>query len=287
MDNARLYGDAQEANRAKDELLANLSHELRTPMTAILDGHLLQVADLEPDQVKLGLQTIRQSGEAQAKLIDDLLDVSRIVTGKLHLNPTAVRLSDIARGAIAAIHPASDAKRQHLEVDILAGDAMVLGDASRLQQVFWNLLSNAVKFTPPGGVVRVRLVGPDADNVVLTVQDTGEGIPRSFCRWYSNASVRPPRPLAGGPGWASDWPSQKSSSRCTAVRSPRAAGAAAAGRPSPSRCRGTRKSANPANSSAGRSARTRSSGRCACCSSRMTRPRGRSSRRCSAASARR
>jgi signal transduction histidine kinase/CheY-like chemotaxis protein len=182
VDNARLYSDAQEANRAKDEFLANLSHELRTPMTAILGwAHLLQVADLEPEQVKLGLQTIRQSGEAQAKLIDDLLDVSRIVTGKLHLNPTAVRLADIARGAIAAIQPAADAKRHNLEVDILAADAVVLGDASRLQQVFWNLLSNAVKFTPPGGVVRVRLdytpAGPDAENVVLTVEDTGEGMP--------------------------------------------------------------------------------------------------------------
>jgi signal transduction histidine kinase len=178
VDNARLYGSAQEANRAKDEFLANLSHELRTPMTAILGwAHLLQIGDLDPEQVHLGLQTIRQSGEAQAKLIDDLLDVSRIVTGKLHLNPTAVRLSDIANGAIAAIRPAADAKRQQLEVDIRAGDAVVLGDASRLQQVFWNLLSNAVKFTPPGGVVRVRLAYRDAENVVLTVEDTGEGIP--------------------------------------------------------------------------------------------------------------
>jgi signal transduction histidine kinase/CheY-like chemotaxis protein len=181
VDNARLYRDAQEANRAKDEFLANLSHELRTPMTAILGwAHLLQIAELDPEQVQLGLQTIRQSGEAQAKLIDDLLDVSRIVTGKLHLNPTAVRLSDIARGAIAAIRPAADAKRHQLEVDIRAGDAIVLGDASRLQQVFWNLLSNAVKFTPPGGIVRVRLAYHDAENVVLTVEDTGEGIPAEF-----------------------------------------------------------------------------------------------------------
>jgi PAS domain S-box-containing protein len=181
VDNARLYGNAQEANRAKDEFLANLSHELRTPMTAILGwAHLLQLGDLEPAQVSLGLQTIRQSGEAQAKLIDDLLDVSRIITGKLHLNPSPVRLSDIARGAIAAIRPAADAKRHRLEVDIGAADAMVLGDASRLQQVFWNLLSNAVKFTPPGGVVRVRLTDRDAGRVVLTVEDSGEGIPQAF-----------------------------------------------------------------------------------------------------------
>jgi PAS domain S-box-containing protein len=181
VDNARLYRSAQEANRAKDEFLANLSHELRTPMTAILGwAHLLQLGGLDSDQVNLGLQTIRQSGDAQAKLIDDLLDVSRIVTGKLHLNPTAVRLADIARGAIAAIRPAADAKRQRLEVDVPAADAVVLGDASRLQQVFWNLLSNAVKFTPPGGIVRVRLADRDAENVVLTVEDTGEGIPAEF-----------------------------------------------------------------------------------------------------------
>jgi signal transduction histidine kinase len=170
-----------DANRAKDEFLANLSHELRTPMTAILGwAHLLQVGDLGPEQVSLGLQTIRQSGEAQAKLIDDLLDVSRIVTGKLHLSPVPVRLADIAHGAIAAIRPAADAKRQHLDVDIGAADATGLGDASRLQQVFWNLLSNAVKFTPPGGAVRVRLAYRDAGNVALTVEDTGEGVPSEF-----------------------------------------------------------------------------------------------------------
>ena len=185
IDNARLYSQAQDANRAKDEFLANLSHELRTPMTAILGwSHLLQLGGLEPDQITLGLQTIRQSGEAQAKLIDDLLDVSRIVTGKLQINPVPVRLSDIARNAIASIRPAAGAKRQDLEMELDAGahgeDAMVLGDASRLQQVFWNLLSNAVKFTPPGGAVRVRLLARDSENVVLTVEDTGEGIPAEF-----------------------------------------------------------------------------------------------------------
>lgn len=181
VDNARLYRSAQEANRAKDEFLANLSHELRTPMTAIIGwAHLLQLGDLDPDQVALGLRTIQQSGEAQAKLIDDLLDVSRIVTGKLQLNPAEVRLADITRGAVSAIRPAADAKRHTLEVDLQAEDAMVLGDGSRLQQVFWNLLSNAVKFTPPGGVVRVRLANRDSETVALTVEDSGEGIAAEF-----------------------------------------------------------------------------------------------------------
>ena len=180
VDNARLYTNAQEANRAKDEFLANLSHELRTPMTAILGwAHLLQLGGLEPEQVALGLQTIRQSGEAQARLIDDLLDVSRIVTGKLHLNPVPVDLAGILESAVAAIRPAAEAKRHLLEVDLQAGTGTVLGDGSRLQQVFWNLLSNAVKFTPPGGVVRLRL-GQSAANVVVTVEDSGEGIAAEF-----------------------------------------------------------------------------------------------------------
>ena len=180
VDNARLYRNAQEANRAKDEFLANLSHELRTPMTAILGwAHLLQLGDLEPEQVHLGLQTIRQSGEAQAKLIDDLLDVSRVVTGKLHLKAAPVPLAETLAAAIAAIRPAAEAKRQQLDIDIRAGTATVLGDPSRLQQVFWNLLSNAVKFTPPGGTIRLRLEDDDA-HVLVTVQDTGEGIAAEF-----------------------------------------------------------------------------------------------------------
>lgn len=180
VDNARLYRSAQEANRAKDEFLANLSHELRTPMTAILGwAHLLQLGDLEPDQVDLGLRTIRQSGEAQAKLIDDLLDVSRIVTGKLHLSPVPVDLTATLQNAVAAIRPAAEAKKQRLEIQLSGGPVTVLGDASRLQQVFWNLLSNAVKFTPAGGVVRLIAAesGPD---VAVTVQDSGEGIAAEF-----------------------------------------------------------------------------------------------------------
>jgi PAS domain S-box-containing protein len=180
VDNARLYRSAQEANRAKDEFLANLSHELRTPLTAILGWvHLLQLGDLEPAQLTLGLQTIRQSGEAQARLVDELLDVSRIITGKLQINPASIVLADVVSGAVAAIRPAADAKRQRIEEDVSAPEARVFGDASRLQQVFWNLLSNAVKFTPAGGVVRVSLTS-EGENVVAQVADSGEGIAAEF-----------------------------------------------------------------------------------------------------------
>jgi len=180
VDNAHLYRAAQEANRAKDEFLATLSHELRTPMTAILGwAHLLQLGGIDEAEMRVGIDTIRQSGQAQARLIDELLDVSRIVTGKLHLVTAVVALPDIVRNAVAAIRPTVDAKHQRLELDITdsdSADLRVLGDASRLQQVFWNLLSNAVKFTPPGGSIRVRVAREEAA-VTVTVTDSGEGIP--------------------------------------------------------------------------------------------------------------
>jgi len=181
IDNARLYREAQEANRVKDEFLANLSHELRTPMTAILGwAHLLQLGDIDEEQTRLGIDTIRQSGQAQARLIDELLDVSRIVTGKLQLNPAPLDLCDVVRAAVAAIRPATEAKRQALVLDLAVEHLATSGDAARLQQVFWNLLSNAVKFTPPGGTIRVEVEQPDAGSVRITVSDTGEGIPPAF-----------------------------------------------------------------------------------------------------------
>jgi signal transduction histidine kinase/CheY-like chemotaxis protein len=174
-----------EANRAKDEFLANLSHELRTPMTAILGwAHLLEMGDLEEPQARLGIATIKQSAQAQAKLIDDLLDVSRIITGKLYLNSGEVDLAEIVRNATAAIRPAIHAKRQQLDLDLGLDLGMehvtVWGDAGRLQQVFWNLFANAVKFTPPGGSIRVQL-GADGDgHVTVSIRDTGEGIAAEF-----------------------------------------------------------------------------------------------------------
>jgi signal transduction histidine kinase/CheY-like chemotaxis protein len=180
-DNASLYRKAQEANRAKDEFLANLSHELRTPMTAILGwAHLLEMGDLEEPQARLGIATIKQSAQAQAKLIDDLLDVSRIITGKLYLNSAEADLAEIVRNATAAIRPAVHAKRQQLDLDVGVEHVTVWADASRLQQVFWNLFANAVKFTPAGGSIRVQLAADFAGHVSVSIRDTGEGIAAEF-----------------------------------------------------------------------------------------------------------
>ncbi|HEX2061763.1 MAG TPA: ATP-binding protein [Thermoanaerobaculia bacterium] len=180
VDNARLYGEAQEANRAKDEFLANLSHELRTPMTAIIGwAHLLQLGGLGAGDADVGLATIRQSAQAQAQLIDELLDVSRIVTGKMHINCTLVLLPEIIHAALAAVRPASEAKRQRIDVVVPDGELWVYGDAARLQQVFWNLLSNAMKFTPAGGAIRVEAVRRGG-MIEVCVHDTGEGIAAEF-----------------------------------------------------------------------------------------------------------
>jgi CheY-like chemotaxis protein/two-component sensor histidine kinase len=127
----------------------------------------------------MGIDTIRQSAQAQAKLIDDLLDVSRIVTGKINLNVDAADVAEIARKAAATIRTAAAAKRQRLAVEVFDAPAMVMGDAARLQQVFWNLLSNAVKFTPPGGSIEIS-VTKSGDSIVVRVRDSGDGIPAEF-----------------------------------------------------------------------------------------------------------
>jgi PAS domain S-box-containing protein len=180
VDNSRLYSQAQEANRAKDEFLANLSHELRTPMTAIVGwSHLLQITELDAADMRVGIDTIRQSAQAQSKMIDDLLDVSRVVSGKLHLNVATVDVAAIAEEAAATLRPAAAAKRQDLNVDIRVAPALVAGDSARLQQVFWNLLSNAVKFSPAGGAIDMT-VDRAGESIVVAVRDTGEGIAAEF-----------------------------------------------------------------------------------------------------------
>jgi PAS domain S-box-containing protein len=180
IDNARLYSELDRANRAKDDFLAMLSHELRTPMTATLGwATMLERGGLSEDLIAAAGEAIGQSTRAQARLIDDLLDVSRIVSGKMQLTLAPVLLADVIAAAVETIRPAADAKQIALDVRFQSRDARLNADSDRLQQVFWNLLSNAVKFTPRGGRVDVEL-RDDRDNATVIVRDTGEGIAREL-----------------------------------------------------------------------------------------------------------
>jgi len=186
-ESARLYEAAQEAranaeaaNCAKDEFLSVLSHELRTPLTPILAWtRQLIRGKVPPAGVPRALESIERNVKAQARLVEDLLDVSRIVSGKLHVDRRPIELPDVIQGAVDSIRPAADAKQLTLELLVDPGAGMVLGDPLRLQQVVSNLLSNAVKFTPAGGRIELRLAsgGP---HVELTVTDTGQGIAPEF-----------------------------------------------------------------------------------------------------------
>ena len=149
---------AEESNRLKDEFLATLSHELRTPLNAILGwSQMLQTKNLGESQMKKALTTIERNARAQNQLIDDLLDVSRIITGKLRLDVRAVDLASVITAAVDAARPAAEAKDIRLQTLLDPQAGPISGDPDRLQQVVWNLLSNAVKFTPKGGRVQARL----------------------------------------------------------------------------------------------------------------------------------
>jgi PAS domain S-box-containing protein len=179
-ENLRLYGEAQEANRVKDEFLAVLSHELRTPLNAILGYSRLLRGNLLPaDQVTRGLETLERNARWLTQIVDDVLDVSRIVSGKIRLDVQAVDLSAVINNAVATAQPAADAKgvRIHAVIDPRTGP--VWGDPDRLQQVVWNLMSNAVKFTPKGGRVQVRLERVNS-HIEIVVNDTGTGISEAF-----------------------------------------------------------------------------------------------------------
>ncbi|HEX4964321.1 MAG TPA: response regulator [Thermoanaerobaculia bacterium] len=171
---------AEEANRIKDEFLATLSHELRTPLNAILGWvQVLRTGKLDEAASSRALETIERNARAQAQLIADLLDVSRIITGKLRLDFKPVELPRIIDAALDSLRPAADAKAIELAVSLAPLGSPVLGDSDRLQQVIWNLLSNAIKFTPRGGRMEVRLreARPSA---VIEVRDSGIGIRPDF-----------------------------------------------------------------------------------------------------------
>jgi signal transduction histidine kinase len=179
IDNAMLYRDAQDANRAKDEFLATLSHELRTPMTSILGWARLLRMGLPADESIDAVEAIEKSALVQAQLIDDILDVSRIISGKLRVDPEPVDLRMIAEGALTTVHPAAHAKNIDILTSFPPALPAVAGDEGRLQQVIWNLLSNAIKFTPRGGTVTLRITSAGS-LLRLTVQDNGEGISPEF-----------------------------------------------------------------------------------------------------------
>jgi PAS domain S-box-containing protein len=171
---------AEEANRLKDDFLATLSHELRTPLTAILGwSSMLRGGQLEGERAARAVETIERNARAQTQLVDDLLDVSRIITGKLRIDVRSVDLTAVIKAAADATRPAAEAKDIRLQTLLDPRAGPVSGDPDRLQQVVWNLLSNAVKFTPKGGRVQVRLERVNS-HVEITVADTGAGIAPEF-----------------------------------------------------------------------------------------------------------
>ena len=171
---------AEESNRLKDEFLATVSHELRTPLTAILGwSRLLEDGTVDDEVSKQAIETICRNAKAQAQIVDDILDVSRIITGNLYLDLHPLQLAPVVKNAINVVRPTADAKGIKIDSRIDATTAMVSGDANRLQQVIWNLLSNAVKFTNNGGRVTVKL-SQVGSTVEITVSDTGQGITREF-----------------------------------------------------------------------------------------------------------
>jgi PAS domain S-box-containing protein len=179
-ENARLYEEAERANRLKDEFLATVSHELRTPLTAIIGwSAILRSNKLDARASADALETIERNAKAQSQLIEDLMDVSRIITGKLRLDVQTVNLASVVESAIASLKPAAEARSIRLQPVLDPRAGPVSGDPTRLQQVAWNLLSNAIKFTPKGGRVEVRLERIDS-HVELTVSDTGIGIKPEF-----------------------------------------------------------------------------------------------------------
>ncbi|WDT81601.1 MAG: PAS domain S-box protein [Candidatus Manganitrophus sp.] len=172
--------EAEAANRAKDEFLATVSHELRTPLNAIYGwARLLQMGELDRETVTSAYETIERNAKAQAQLIDDLLDVSRIIAGKLRLDVRWIELKPVIEAAIETVQTAADAKGITLQSRLDETVGPISGDPDRLQQVVWNLLSNAIKFTSTGGRVEVRINRIDSA-VQIQVQDTGIGIHPEF-----------------------------------------------------------------------------------------------------------
>ena len=178
-ENAALV-ESEIAHRAKDEFLATVSHELRTPLNSILGwAQMLQTGRLNHSDVAQAYEAIERSARHQAKLIEDVLDVARIITGNVRFSPAPVEPIAIIENALEIVRPTAEAKGVNLTTDLDAHAGSVSGDEARLQQVVWNLLSNAIKFTPKGGSIEVRLTRVHS-HIEIAVTDTGEGIDRHF-----------------------------------------------------------------------------------------------------------
>jgi signal transduction histidine kinase/response regulator RpfG family c-di-GMP phosphodiesterase len=195
--NARLYREAQDANRAKDDFLATLAHELRTPMTGILGWvQMLKSEGMEQTDVAAAIEMIESSTRVQARLVEDLLDVSRIIAGKLRVDLAPVELRPVVEAVVEMFHARASERKIDIQIAIEERPLSVFGDETRLHQVIWNLLSNAIKFTPEGGRVDVALHCSES-KAILRVSDTGQGISPEFLpyvferfRQFDNTTVR-------------------------------------------------------------------------------------------------
>ena len=193
--------EAERANHLKDEFLATISHELRTPLNAILGWtQMLKGGKLDQSNIERAVDTIYRNAKSQNQLIDDLLDVSRIISGKLRLDVRTIDLISIVNAAVESIRPAADAKGIRVHTMFDPGAAPISGDADRLQQIIWNLLTNAVKFTPKGGRVNLKVQRLDS-YVEVSVSDTGAGISKEFLPYvfdrFRQADASTTRPQGG------------------------------------------------------------------------------------------
>jgi signal transduction histidine kinase/CheY-like chemotaxis protein len=172
--------EAERANRLKDEFLATISHELRNPLNAIMGwAHMMRLGNLTPANMERAVETIYRNAKSQAQLVADLLDVSRIISGKLRLDMRTVDPINIVNAAIDSIRPAADAKSIRLQTILDSSAGPISGDADRLQQIVWNLLTNAVKFTPKGGKIQVTVQRVNS-HIEIVVSDSGVGISKEF-----------------------------------------------------------------------------------------------------------
>lgn len=196
---------AEEATRLKDEFLATVSHELRTPLNAILGWARMLHEGLAPDKHAHAIETIVRNAVAQNQIIEDLLDVSRIIAGQLRLEVEPIDVNQVMTSAIDVVRHSAEAKGVTLQWLLNPGAGLIKGDAGRLQQVLWNLLTNAIKFTSRGGQVHVTL-RREHSSIEIEVTDTGAGISAEFLLACSSDSRRPMRVARGeAAGWAWGW----------------------------------------------------------------------------------